>query len=48
MGLKNYLKKERIHYSISFKEGRGKSIQLWEHIDGMHRHYTNQIGSVFS
>jgi hypothetical protein len=48
MEIKNYLKKERIHYSISLKEGSVKSIQLWEHIDGMNRHYKNPIGSVFS
>ena len=48
MEIKNYLKKERIHYTVSLKEGSGKSIQLWEHIDGMNRHYKNPIGSVFS
>jgi len=48
MEIKNYLKKERIHYSISLKEGSVKSIQLWEHIDGINRHYKNPIGSVFS
>lgn len=48
MEIKNYLKKERIHYTVSLKEGSGQSIQLWEHIDGMNRHYRNHIGSVFS
>lgn len=48
MEIKNYLNRERIHYTITFKEGRGKSIQLWEHIDGMNRHYKNQIASVFT
>ncbi|BBL64753.1 DUF7680 family protein [Methanosarcina mazei] len=48
MEIKNYLSKERIHYTVTLKEGKGKSIQLWEHIDGMNRHYKNQIGSVFT
>jgi len=48
MEIKNYLNKERIHYTVTLKEGRSKSIQLWEHIDGMNRHYKNQIGSVFT
>ena len=48
MKLPMYLGKERIHYSVSLKEGRGKSFQLWEHIDGMNRHYKNMIGISFS
>lgn len=48
MEIKNYLNKERIHYTVTLKEGKGRSIQLWEHIDGMNRHYKNQIGSVFT
>jgi hypothetical protein len=48
MEIKNYLNRERIHYTVTLKEGRGRSIQLWEHIDGMNRHYKNQIGSVFT
>ncbi len=48
MEMRNYLKKERIHYTLSLKEGRGQSIQLWEHIDGMNRHYKTQIGVVYS
>ena len=48
MEIKNYLNKERIHYTVTLKEGRSKSIQLWEYIDGMNRHYKNQIGSVFT
>lgn len=47
--MKNYLKKERIHYSVSLKSsGKDELVQLWEHIDGMNRHHENMIGVVFS
>jgi len=48
MEIKNYLKRERIHYIISLKERRGKSIQLWEHIDGINKKYKNKAAIVYS
>lgn len=48
MAIKNYLKKERLHYTISLKDGQIRTIQLLEHIDGMNKNYKNVIGIVRS
>ena len=48
MAIKNYLKKERLHYTISLKDGQIRTIQLLEHIDGMNKNYKNVIGTVRS
>ena len=47
-GLTNYLKKERIQYSIRLKAGKLRSIQLVEHIDGLNRHFSNRIAVIYS
>ena len=44
---RNYLKRIKIHYSISLKNNKKKSIQLWEHIDGMNKNYKNIIASNY-
>lgn len=46
--LKNYLKNERIHYSVRLKDGENKSIQLFEHIEGFSRDTSYKVGVVFS
>jgi len=46
--LKNYLNKDRVHYSIHLKDGKNRSIQLKEHIDGLNKHFSNNIGIIFS
>jgi hypothetical protein len=48
MAIRNYLKTERLHYTISLRDGRIKTIQLIEHIDGMNKNYKNVIGTVRS
>ena len=42
------MRKERVHYSVNLKEGRGKSFQIWEHIDGMNKNYKTMIGITYS
>lgn len=46
--LKNYLKNERIHYSVKLKAGKNKSIQLFEHIEGFNHNTSSQIGVVYT
>lgn len=48
MAIKNYLKKERVHYTISLRNGQTKTAQLIEHIAGMNKNYKNVIGTVRS
>ena len=48
MKIPNYLGKERVHYSVSLREARGKSFQMWEHIDGMNKNYKTMIGISYS
>jgi len=48
MAIKNYLKKERVHYTISLRNSQIKTAQLLEHIDGMNKNYKNVIGTVRS
>jgi len=46
--LKNYLSKDRVHYSIFLKDGKIRSVQLREHIDGLNKHFSNNIGVIYS
>ena len=46
--LKNYLSKDRVHYSIFLKDGKIRSVQLKEHIDGLNKHFSNNIGVIYS
>lgn len=46
--MKNYLSKDRVHYSILLKDGKIRSIKLKEHIDGLNKHFSNNIGVIYS
>ena len=46
--MKNYLNKDRVHYSVLLKDGNTQSIQLKEHIDGLNKLFSNNIGIIFS
>jgi len=48
MKVRNYLARERIHYSIALKQNGNKSVQLWEHIDGMQREFNAMLAVVYS
>ena len=46
--MKNYLNKDRVHYSVILKDGKIRSIQLKEHIDGLNKRFSNNIGIIYS
>lgn len=48
MAIRNYLKKERLHYTVALKNGQVPTIKILEHIDGMNKNYKNIIGTVRS
>ncbi len=48
MKVRNYLARERIHYSIVLKQNGNKSVQLWEHIDGMQREFNAMLAVIYS
>ena len=48
MGIKNYLKKEKTHYTISLNNRKKIFIKLWEHIDGINKKYKHPIGITYT
>lgn len=46
--MKNYLSKDRVHYSVILKDGKIRTIRLKEHIDGLNKHFSNNIGVIYS
>lgn len=48
MEIRNYLARDRIHYSIALKQNGNQTIQLWEHIDGMQREFNTMLAVVYS
>lgn len=48
MEIRNYLARDRIHYSIALKQNGNQTIQLWEHIDGMQREFHTMLAVVYS
>ncbi|PKL69080.1 MAG: hypothetical protein CVV28_02910 [Methanobacteriales archaeon HGW-Methanobacteriales-1] len=39
---------KRIHYSLRLKEGKNRSMQLFEHIESINRSYSTPISIIFS
>ncbi|QUH22360.1 hypothetical protein HYG87_00560 [Methanobacterium alkalithermotolerans] len=46
--MKIYPNDKRIHYSLKLKEGKNRSIQLFEHIESINRNYSTPISIIFS
>lgn len=48
MEIRNYLSRDRVHYSIILKDLENQAFQLWEHVDGMQREFHNMLAVVYS
>lgn len=48
MNLKICPNDKRIHYSLRLKEGKNRSMQLFEHIESINRSYSTPISIIFS